>query len=93
MSVYVAHSGQFYVNGKVVKQDLEKALREELDQRAEWTVYVEADYDTPFMDTVFVIDTIQGLGGKVVWITPRTRAEWNEEHGSPGFPSSTISRP
>ena len=38
MSVYVAHSGQFYVNGKVIKQELEKALREELGQRAEWTV-------------------------------------------------------
>ena len=85
MSVYVAHSGQFYVNGKVIRQELEKALREELGQRAEWTVYVEADYDMPFTDTVYVIDMIQGLGAKVVWITPRTRAEWNEERGSPGF--------
>jgi len=85
MSVYVARSGQFYVNGKVIKQELEKALREELGQRAEWTVYVEADYDMPFTDTVYVIDMIQGLGAKVVWITPRTRAEWNEERGSPGF--------
>jgi len=92
MSVYVAHSGQFYVNGKVIKQELEKALREELGQRAEWTVYVEADYDTPFMDTVYVIDTIQGLGAKVLWITPRTRAEWNEERGSPGFPPSRVGR-
>ena len=92
MSVYVAHSGQFYVNGKVIRQELEKALREELGQRAEWTVYVEADYDTPFMDTVYVIDTIQGLGAKVVWITPRTRAEWNEERGSPGFAPSRVGR-
>jgi biopolymer transport protein ExbD len=79
MSVYVAHSGQFYVNGKVIKQELEKALREELGQCVEWTVYVEADNDTPFMDTVYAIDTIQGLGGKVVWITPRTRAEWKQQ--------------
>jgi len=92
MSVYVARSGQFYVNGKVIKRELEKALREELGQRAEWTVYVEADYDTPFMDTVYVIDTIQGLGAKVVWITPRTRAEWNEERGSPGLPPSRVGR-
>jgi len=56
-------------------------------------VYVEADADTRFMDTVYAIDTIQGLGGKVVWITPRTRAEWDEERGSRGFPSSKISRP
>jgi len=93
MSVYVEHSGQFYVNGKVIKQELEKALREELGQRAEWTVYVEADYDTPFMDTVYVIDMIQGLGAKVVWITPRTRAEWNEERGSPGYPESQMLLP
>ena len=92
MSVYVAHSGQFYVNGKGIKQELEKALCEELGQRAEWTVYVEADYDTPFMDTVYVIDTIQGLGAKVVWITPRTRAEWNEERGSPGLPPLRVGR-
>ena len=95
MSVYVASPGRFYVNGIAVKPEegLETALRGELGRRAEWTVYVEADYDTPFMDTVYAIDTIQGLGGKVVWITPRTRAEWNEERGSPGYPESQMLHP
>ena len=80
MSVYVRSPGQFFVNGEVVTRErLEGTLREELGHRAEWTVYVEADPDTRFMDTVYVIDTIQGLGGKVLWITPRTRAEWSEE--------------
>ena len=94
MSVYVRSPGQFFVNGEAVARErFEGTLREKLGHRVEWTVYVEADADTRFMDTVYAIDTIQGLGGKVVWITPRTRAEWNEEHSSPGFPSSTISRP
>jgi len=93
MSVYVRSPGKFFVNGEVVTRErLEGTLREELGHRAEWTVYVEADPDTRFMDTVYVIDTIQGLGAKVVWITPRTRAEWNEERGSPGFPPSHVGR-
>lgn len=77
MSVYVRSPGQFYVNGEAgARARLEGTLREELSHRAEWTVYVEADNDTQFSDTVYVIDTIQGLGGKVVWITPRTRENW-----------------
>ena len=93
MSVYVRSPGQFFVNGEVVTRErFEGTLREELGHRAEWTVYVEADPDTRFMDTVYVIDTIQGLGSKVVWITPRTRAEWNEERGSPGFAPSHVGR-
>jgi hypothetical protein len=31
------------------------------------------------MDTVYAIDTIQGLGAKVLWITPRMRAEWKKQ--------------
>ncbi len=77
-------TGAFYVNGEVVKRaDFEAKLREELSHRAEWTVYVEADFETQFADTVYAIDTIQGLGGKVVWITPQMRKEWQRESGWP----------
>jgi biopolymer transport protein ExbD len=74
MSIYVAPPEQFLINGKAVKrEELEAKLREELGRRTEWTVYVEANPDSMFADTVYAIDTIQGLGGKVVWITPKMR--------------------
>jgi biopolymer transport protein ExbD len=81
MSVYIAHRGQFYVNENATKrQELELKLRAELARRAVWTVYLEADDDTAFMDTVYAIDTIQGLGAKVLRITPRMRAEWKKQN-------------
>jgi len=74
MSVYVGDHGQFFVNGKAVKaKDLEAALKKELARRMVWTVYVEADPNSMFMYTAYAIDTIQGLGAKVVWITPKMR--------------------
>jgi biopolymer transport protein ExbD len=80
MSVYIARPGQFYVNGIPTKrQELESRLRAELGRRAVWTIYLEADDDTMFIDTVYAIDAIQGLGAKVVWITPKTREEWKKQ--------------
>ena len=38
-----------------------------------WVVYFEADSDCMFMDATYAIDTIQVLGAKVIWITPKTR--------------------
>jgi len=40
-----------------------------------WTVYFEADYDTMYMDAIYAMDTIRGLGAKLVWITPKVRRE------------------
>jgi biopolymer transport protein ExbD len=93
MSVYIAPLEKFLVNGKAIRrQELEAKLREELGRRAEWTVYVEADKETQFSDTVYAIDTIQGLGGKVVWITPKMRTTkckvietWSDPSSSHGF--------
>jgi|GEM_PF-3555056 biopolymer transport protein ExbD len=65
MSVYVDGHGRVLLNGKEAGwDDLEVKLKRELDRRAEWTVYVEADRDSMFMETGHVIDTIQGLGGE-----------------------------
>ena len=83
MSVYIGDRGQFYVNGKAIKtKDLDVALKDQLGRRAVWTVYVEADPNSMFADTVYAIDTIQGVGGKVVWITPKMRAEWKKRNYS-----------
>jgi biopolymer transport protein ExbD len=76
LGVYLAVGEKYYVNGQLVpREGLEKKLKEELSRRADWTVYFEADHDTLYMNAIYVMDTIQGLGGKLVWITPRVREE------------------
>jgi biopolymer transport protein ExbD len=80
ISVYVGARKGFLVNGHRVKpEELEAKLKEELSQQMVWTVYLEADSDCLFMDLVRVIETIQGLGAKVIWITPKTREEWKQK--------------
>jgi biopolymer transport protein ExbD len=80
LGVYVDGRGQFYVNGKVVaREDLQAKLQEELGRRAVWTVYFEANEDCTFMSATYAFDTIQGLGAKVVWITPRIRQELSRQ--------------
>lgn len=44
----------------------EQKLREEFGRRIVLAMYVEGDGDSVFEDTVFALDAIQGLGGKVV---------------------------
>ena len=79
VGVYVDALRRFHLNGELTKpENLEQKLKEELNRRIVWTVYVEADRDSVFEDTVHVMDTIQGLGAKVFWITPRMREEWSE---------------
>ena len=71
---------QFYISGQKVERDtLGTKLNKELGRRAGWTVYFEAAPDDPFMDTAYVIDTVQGLRAKVVWITPKMREALNQE--------------
>jgi biopolymer transport protein ExbD len=83
LGVYVDGKRQFYVNGKRIgREELGTKLKEELGRRMVWTVYFEAGMDDPFMDTAFVIDTIQGLGAKVVWITPKMREKLNQTAGT-----------
>lgn len=80
LSVYVDGQGRFYVNGQPVPMgELRAKLSEELGKRMVWTVYFEADNDCAFVDAIYSIDTIQGLGAKVVWITPHLREELNSE--------------
>jgi len=89
LSVYLAvgdKSDLFYVNGQTVpKDELGSKLQEQLNHRAEWTVYFEADSDTLNMDAIYAIDTIQGLGAKLMWITPEARKELNQQRA--GHPS------
>lgn len=79
MAVYVDPKRGFLVNGKVVaRKELGSKLREEMSRRGIWVVYFEADDNCLYMDAIFAMDTIEGLGAKVIWITPKTREEWKQ---------------
>ena|ERR1700722_1188536 len=74
LSVYLAVGEKYYLNGKpVAREELGPKLREELSHRVVWTVYFEADYNTLNMDAIDAMDTIQGLGANILWITPQVR--------------------
>ena len=80
LSVYVDGQDRFYLNGQPLPaQELRTKLSEELGKRMMWTVYFEADEGSTFNSAIYSIDTIQGLGAKVVWITPDVREELNKE--------------
>jgi biopolymer transport protein ExbD len=78
LGVYIDCPGGFYVNGKrLAREELRAKLNEELGKRIVWTVYLEADEQCAFGEAVYAMDTIQGLGARLIWLTPRTRAELN----------------
>ena len=80
VSVYVDGQRRFLVNGQpVLGDELKAKLEQELSKQMVWTVYLEADLDCLFMDVAHAMDTIQGLGAKLVWITPKTREDWRRE--------------
>jgi hypothetical protein len=54
-------------------------VQEGLLRRGVWVVHFEADYDCLFTEATYAIDPIQGLGAKVIWITPKTREEWKQK--------------
>jgi len=79
LEVYVSTPARFFINGQEVgRNDLHAKLMEELERRAEWTVYFEADPDIAYMNAVYAIDTIQACGAKLIWITPKMRRDWQE---------------
>ena len=76
LSVYLAVGEKYYVNGQLVSREgLRGRLKQELDRRMVWTVYFEADNDTLNMNAIYAMDTIQGLGAKLVRITPKIREQ------------------
>jgi biopolymer transport protein ExbD len=87
LGVYLAVGEKYYINGQLVSREgLGTKLKEELSRRADWTVYFEADHDTLYMNAIYAMDTIQGLGGKLVWITPKVREELQQKD-QPYWPS------
>lgn len=77
-SVYISPT-QFYVNGKPIdRKELHSKLLESLSKQIVWTVYFEAHEDCTFQEAAYAMDAIQGLGAKVVWITPKIREALTE---------------
>ncbi|MGB8660172.1 MAG: biopolymer transporter ExbD [Candidatus Acidiferrum sp.] len=80
LAVDVRPPHRFFVNGEEVEKDsLRTTLLEHLSRNGAWSVYFEADSDVPYMDAIYAIDTIQGCGAKLIWITPKMREEWQRE--------------
>lgn len=79
MAVYIDAKQGFFVNGRpVTREELRSKVEEELLRRGVWVVYFEADDNCLYMDAVYAMDTIQGLGAKMIWITPKTRERWKQ---------------
>ena len=57
-----------------------REMRRVRDSKKNWAtessglVYFEADYDTPHVDAIYAMDTIQGIAAKLVWITPSVKS-------------------
>jgi biopolymer transport protein ExbD len=80
LAVYVRPKGRFFVNDEEVERsNLRAKLLEYLNRRAEWTVYFEDDDDTLYRDDIYAMNTIQGRGAKIIWITPKLREEWRQK--------------
>ena len=74
--VFMDRSGNLYLNSKrETAAQLERALEKEFGLRADWSVYVEADPDLPYQTVVQAMDMVRTAHGKVIILTPATRAE------------------
>jgi biopolymer transport protein ExbD len=80
VSVYVDARRGYLVNGHPVRgEELQAELKKELSKQMVWTAYLDADPDCSFGDIVHAMDTIQGLGAKFEWITPKTLEVWKRK--------------
>jgi biopolymer transport protein ExbD len=80
LEVTVRTPARFFINNQEVERgELRAKLLDQLNRRTEWSVYFEADPDTLYMDDIYAIDTIQGCGAELIWITPKMRQEWQRK--------------
>jgi biopolymer transport protein ExbD len=90
VSVYLAVGEKYYVNGQLVPRDnLRARLLQELSHRLVWTVYFEGDHDALNMNAIYAMDTIQGLGARLIWITPKIREELQHRSGAAVTPAAS----
>jgi len=79
LGVYVGTGGRYYVNGQAVaREQLRARLQEELSRRSLWIVYFEGDDDAAYMQVLYAVETIRGLGAQAYFLSPRIRAEFNQ---------------
>lgn len=74
--VYVDRSGRLYLVSKLMApKELQRALEKDFALRADWSVYVEGDPNLAYQTVVQAMDIVRSAHGKVILLTPRTRAE------------------
>jgi biopolymer transport protein ExbD len=90
--VEVDGNGDLYLSSKpVTAAELQRALEDEFARRADWSVYVEADPDVAYAGVVRAMDTVRGAHGKVILLTPDTRADVEKARASIAAPASVNS--
>nr|HEV7952583.1 biopolymer transporter ExbD [Candidatus Acidoferrales bacterium] len=78
--VWIDADGKYFLNEKqITRNDLGNALKRELARRAEPTVYFEADGNAYFGDAAFAMSEIKNASGKLVWLTPKTRLDFDAQ--------------
>jgi biopolymer transport protein ExbD len=74
--VFAGRQSQYYLNSRrVTLENLPALLKAEFKRRPEWVVYVDADRDVTWEHAAKAMDVVQGLNGRVVLLTPSTKAE------------------
>ncbi len=82
--VWLDAHGNYFLNDKQVAHDnLENALQRELAQRADHTVYFEGDGQAEIGDAIIAMNKIGLAGGKLIWLTPKTRSEFAAQTPNP----------
>jgi len=82
--VWLDAHGNYFLNEKQVAHDnLENALEHELTQRADHTVYFEGDGQAEIGDAIIAMNKIGLAGGKLIWLTPKTRSEFAAQTPNP----------
>lgn len=88
VGLYVRGGEDFRVNEeRIARERLREKLLSELGRQAVWVVYVEADVGAKFGDVAYALGTAEGLGARVVWMTPGIRADWEQKAGNVSFVS------
>jgi biopolymer transport protein ExbD len=68
-------TGHCYIASRLVElSELPNALDQAFRTRPDWVVYLDADSRLEFRDVVHVMDIVRGAHGKVILLTPGTKA-------------------
>jgi biopolymer transport protein ExbD len=68
------------LNGtEIPREELDRALKSKLAERADWEVFVEGDDSVSFADPMYVTDFVNALHAKPVILTPKLKQQMAEK--------------